>query len=104
MRNDERAMKRNGRQQTMHSGLRRTLTAFGLAAVPFAFPVEAMTIYVSNEKGNSITVIDGDSMEVAATVDVGNRPRGIALSKDHRFLYICAWSWSAPCPPAPIRS
>jgi YVTN family beta-propeller protein len=27
---------------------------------------------------------------VAATVPVGNRPRGIALSPDGKFLYICA--------------
>src|SRR3546814_18287057 len=28
-------------------------------------------------------------MEVTATVDVGNRPRGIALSEDNSLLYIC---------------
>ena len=39
----------------------------------------AQTIYVSNEKGNSITVIDGKTLEVTATVDVGQRPRGMRI-------------------------
>jgi PQQ-dependent catabolism-associated beta-propeller protein len=51
---------------------------------------EALEIFVSNEKGNSITIIDGDTLELIETVPVGNRPRGIALSRDGRFLYICA--------------
>ena len=51
---------------------------------------EAVEIYVSNEKGNSISIIDGDTLELIETVPVGNRPRGIALSSDGRYLYICA--------------
>ncbi|HET8761844.1 MAG TPA: hypothetical protein VFM12_00410, partial [Gemmatimonadales bacterium] len=39
----------------------------------------AETIYVSNEKGNSITIIDGASLEVVKEVPVGQRPRGITL-------------------------
>src|SRR3546814_20939561 len=49
-----------------------------------------MTIFVSNEKGNSNSVVNGETLEVTDTVEVGNRPRGIALSPNHRFLYICA--------------
>ncbi len=51
---------------------------------------EARTIYVSNEKGNSITVLDGDSLKVVKEVEVGERPRGIVLSPDGKFLYIAA--------------
>jgi PQQ-dependent catabolism-associated beta-propeller protein len=51
---------------------------------------EALEIFVSNEKGNSISIIDGDTLELIETVPVGNRPRGIALSGDGRYLYICA--------------
>jgi PQQ-dependent catabolism-associated beta-propeller protein len=51
---------------------------------------QARTVFVSNEKGNTITVVDGDSLEVVREVAVGERPRGIALSPDARFLYICA--------------
>ncbi len=51
---------------------------------------EARTIFVSNEKGNSISIVDGDSLELIKEVPVGQRPRGIELGKDGRFLYICA--------------
>src|SRR5512145_1494344 len=50
----------------------------------------AYTVYVSNEKGNSITVIDSDTLEVKETIRVGQRPRGIMLTKDGRSLLICA--------------
>ena len=53
-------------------------------------PVFAYTVYVSNEKDNTISVIDGDSLELVETIEVGERPRGIVLSKDGKFLYICA--------------
>ena len=49
----------------------------------------AYTVYVSSEKDNNITVIDGESLKVLETVPVGERPRGIALSKDGKSLYIC---------------
>ena len=55
-----------------------------------AAPALAFTAYVSNEKGNSISIIDTDKMEVTKTVQVGHRPRGIALNKDGSELYICA--------------
>ena len=49
----------------------------------------AYTAYVSNEKGNTVSVIDLDKMEVTATVEVGERPRGITMSKDGKHVYIC---------------
>ena len=60
--------------------------AFGLAAGPAA----AYTVYVSNEKGNSITVLDSATLEVLETIPVGQRPRGIMLTKDGKHLLICA--------------
>lgn len=53
-------------------------------------PVFAYSVYVSNEKDNTISVIDGDSLELVETIEVGERPRGIVVSKDGRYLYICA--------------
>jgi YVTN family beta-propeller protein len=50
----------------------------------------ADTIYVSNEKDNTITVVDGNSLTTVKTIPVGQRPRGIVLSKDQKSLYICA--------------
>src|SRR6516162_6254118 len=62
-----------------------------LSCLHFAISIAAAdTIYVSNEKDNTITVIDGASLEPVKTIPVGQRPRGIVLSKDGMSLYICA--------------
>ena len=46
--------------------------------------------YVSNEKDDTLSLIDLAKMEVIDTIEVGQRPRGITLSKDKTKLYICA--------------
>ena len=50
----------------------------------------ADTIYVSNEKDNTISVIDSLTNKVTETIKVGQRPRGILLNNDKTQLYICA--------------
>ena len=50
----------------------------------------AHTLYISNEKDNTLSVIDTDKDEVVRTIPVGERPRAITLSKDFKKLYICA--------------
>ncbi len=45
-------------------------------------------IFVTNERSNDISVINGDTLEVEATIDIGGRPRGIGLSPDGNELYI----------------
>src|SRR5918911_2036615 len=50
---------------------------------------QARELFVTNEKGNTVTVVDGDTLKVTATVPVGNRPRGIVISPDGKWLYIC---------------
>ena len=69
-------------------------TRFGLAVagvvVFAATPATAYTVYVSNEKGNSLTVIDSATLEVQATIPVGQRPRGIMMTKDGKQVLICA--------------
>ena len=57
-----------------------------LTAPSFA---DAATAYISNEKDNTISVVDLDKMEVTDTIKVGQRPRGIILSEDRKYLYIC---------------
>src|SRR4029078_3821571 len=59
-----------------------TLTAAG--------PTSAYTVYISNEKGNSITVLDSATLEIKQTIPVGQRPRGIILTKDGKYLLVCA--------------
>ena len=60
-----------------------------LAGVALTGAADANMAYVSNEKGNTISVIDLTKMETVATVPVGERPRGITLSHDNKLLYIC---------------
>src|SRR6478752_3326741 len=62
----------------------------GTVAVAFhAAPAWANAVYVSNEKDNTVTVVDSKTMEVVRTIDVGQRPRGITISHDGKQLYVC---------------
>ncbi|WP_425091287.1 YVTN family beta-propeller repeat protein [Tropicimonas sp. S265A] len=47
-------------------------------------------IWVSNEKDDTVSVIDIETLEVVRTIETGERPRGITFSKDFTTLYICA--------------
>src|SRR5438309_1560949 len=51
-------------------------------------PASAFTAYVSNEKSNTISVIDTDRFTVVKTIKVGQRPRGIELTKDGKFILV----------------
>lgn len=53
-------------------------------------PARAETIYVTNEKSNTVSVIDGKTMDVVKTVPVGQRPRGLVMSRDDKTLFLCA--------------
>ena len=72
------------------------MTRFSLAAisaaalVTFASPSLAMTIFVSNEKANTVTVLNGETLEVVKTIKTERRPRGIILSPDHKELFVAA--------------
>jgi PQQ-dependent catabolism-associated beta-propeller protein len=62
-----------------------SLTSLALGAVPAA----AYKVFVSNEKENTITVIDSEKLEVVHTIKTGNRPRGIIISKDGKWVIVC---------------
>jgi PQQ-dependent catabolism-associated beta-propeller protein len=47
-------------------------------------------VYVSNEKDDTISVIDSETYEVVKTIEVGERPRGITFSGNYKYLYVCA--------------
>ena len=55
-----------------------------------ALPATAGEIWVTNEKDDTISVIDTDTLEVTRTIETGERPRGITFSKDYSVVYICA--------------
>jgi len=75
------------------------LRVLGLACL-FAVPpcADAGRAYVSNEDGQTVTVIDTDKAEAIATVGVGKRPRGLTLNRDGSRLYV-AVSGLPKCPP-----
>lgn len=45
-------------------------------------------IFITNERADTVSVINGTSLDVEATFDIGERPRGIGLSPDGSELYI----------------
>jgi PQQ-dependent catabolism-associated beta-propeller protein len=51
-------------------------------------PAHAFVAYVSNEKGNTVSVIDTDKWEVTKTIKVGQRPRGIEFTRDGKFVMV----------------
>ena len=57
-----------------------SLASLAAAAAPFA--------YASNEGSASVSVIDTATDRVVATLKVGAKPRGIAISADGSRLYV----------------
>src|SRR5512137_1042869 len=54
----------------------------------FITPVEAETVFITLEKDNAIAVVDPVEGVLSKTVEVGRRPRGIALSPDNKVIYV----------------
>ena len=53
-----------------------------------ALPASAFIAYVSNEKSNTVSVIDTDKWAVVKTIKVGQRPRGIEFTRDGKFVLV----------------
>lgn len=45
-------------------------------------------LYVSDERGGNVVIIDPQDARVVARIAVGKRPRGIQLSLDHQKVYV----------------
>jgi len=69
--------------------MKKSLTALALV-MSLGTPALANKVFVSNEKGNSVSVLDSETWEVIAEFPAGNRPRGITISNDGKELYVCA--------------
>ncbi|MCP5145546.1 MAG: beta-propeller fold lactonase family protein [Gammaproteobacteria bacterium] len=82
---------------TARAGLSGSMIAAALLTST-AQAADAYRIYVTNEDSNTVSVIDGASMQVMESIAVGKRPRGLRLSADGRSLYV-ALSGSPKCPP-----
>jgi YVTN family beta-propeller protein len=48
----------------------------------------AERLYVSDETGGDVVIVDPQRESVVARIAVGKRPRGIQLSSDHQRLYV----------------
>lgn len=55
-------------------------------------------VFVTNETSGDLSIIDGSTLEVIATIPLGKRPRGIHASPDGRTIYV-ALSGSPMAPP-----
>ena len=68
----------------------RRLSAFRLddVACGRVSPLCAYLAYVSNEKSNTVSVIDTDKWAVINTIKVGQRPRGIEFTQDGKFVLV----------------
>ena len=77
----------------------RRILWLGIVAVVLACPAEAARLYVSNEDGHSVTVLDADTGATIATIAVGKRPRGMKLDHDGSRLFV-AVSGLPKCPPS----
>ena len=59
------------------------------AAAPAGGPaVRPYWVCVTNERSGDVTVIDGATRRVVATIPVGKRPRGVHPSPDGKLLYV----------------
>src|SRR3954467_12085676 len=73
---------------------RRTRGMLGRLLVAVAMTVLAVHqagsyfAYVSNEKSNTVSVIDTNKRAVVRTIKVGQRPRGIAFTKDQKYVLV----------------
>ena len=67
----------------------RRYLLFGITAwLAAAAPSWAFLAYVSNEKSNTVSVIDTDKWVVTKTIKVGQRPRGIEFTRDGKFVLV----------------
>src|SRR5580700_10768764 len=74
----------------MSGGRVATWLLAGVLVAAVGQRAEAYTAYVSNERDNTISVVDLDQMKTVKTIPVGQRPRGITMTKDGKYILVCA--------------
>jgi YVTN family beta-propeller protein len=68
-----------------------TFKAGGLWPKVIAVSPDERTAYVSNWESKNVSVIDTASREVTSHIAMSGIPRGMAFSRDGRFLYVCIY-------------
>src|SRR6185437_17088387 len=86
-----RAKRSNPGSLAQHRSLRPWIASLTLAMTALgASSALAEKIFVTNEKDNTVTVLDGDSLKIVETVKTGQRPRDLKVSTDGKSVYIVA--------------
>jgi PQQ-dependent catabolism-associated beta-propeller protein len=70
-----------------HRVLRTATLSDGAHPVGIVVSRDGRTLYVATGHGNTVDVIDADSLHVRHQIPVGRRPWGLALSADGEWLY-----------------
>ncbi len=60
-----------------------------------AMPAQAGKLFISNERDNTVTVLDSNTFEKIATVETGRRPRGLITSRTAK-KYTSVWVMMTP--------
>lgn len=55
-----------------------------------AVSADGTRLYVANEDAGTASVLDVETGEILATVEVGGEPEGVRASPDGRFVYVTA--------------
>ena len=58
------------------------------AAGAAADPVKAREAFVTNQTGDSLSVVDLAAEKAAPAIHIGGKPAGVAMSPDGRFAYL----------------
>src|SRR3954466_14416781 len=75
--------------KTEHAWMRLAKLLFGVIVwLAGGLPATAFIAYVSNEKSNTLSVIDTEKWAVIKTIKVGQRPRGIEFTRDGKFVLV----------------
>lgn len=81
-----------GQDRMVKRGVVSWFAALALVALlAFAETAQAAgtgRIFVSDEKGNALTVLNDKDYSLVATVKMPRRPRGMLFSPDHKLLYV----------------
>jgi YVTN family beta-propeller protein len=72
------------REVKMKAIVRHAALVLAAAFVLGGDPALAAILFVSNEKDNTVTVLDSETLKIIKTIPVGQRPRGIVISPDFR--------------------
>jgi YVTN family beta-propeller protein len=60
----------------------------GAATPPKPVASAAYSVLVTNERSGTLSVIDGSTRKVSATIALGKRPRGLKASPDGKLLFV----------------